>query len=294
MRSFFQRKLWIVLLAALALGALTVLALSLDNIPFNEAQHFIRSSATEAPPISAHDVNDAWADVPFWKQIIVWGLITLMVLLVALLISPDLRKRLLKMLFRVVVTVAAIFFVLRHYGPRLLALQQLATDLGQQAQPVDGQPLPPFQPPQVSPMFSYLVSFAFALLWIAVMWGLYRGWKKYLALNTKKPLDELARIARSSLHDLSSGRDSTDVIVNCYLRMSDVVADKRQLKREIAMTPQEFALRLERAGLPGDAVRRLTRLFEMVRYGDRRSAPKDITEAVSCLNTILQYCGEAI
>jgi hypothetical protein len=76
--------------------------------------------------------------------------------------------------------------------------------------------------------------------------------------------------------------------------MSAVVADKRQLKREVAMTPQEFAQRLERAGLPGDAVNRLTRLFEVVRYGDRKSAPKDITEAVSCLNTILVYCGEAV
>jgi hypothetical protein len=60
------------------------------------------------------------------------------------------------------------------------------------------------------------------------------------------------------------------------------------------MTPNEFAIRLERAGLPGDAVRRLTRLFEMVRYGDRKSAPKDISEAVTCLNTILHYCGETI
>jgi len=76
--------------------------------------------------------------------------------------------------------------------------------------------------------------------------------------------------------------------------MSDVVADKRKLHREIAMTPQEFALRLERAGVPGDAVRRLTGLFEIVRYGDRKSAPKDVTEAVSCLNTILHYCGEPI
>ena len=294
MKAFFQRKLWIVLLAALALGALTVLALSLDNVPFNEAQHFARNEPTEASPISARDVTDAWLGVPFWKQVIVWVLIALMILLVAMLLSPDLRKRLLKMLIRAAATAAAIYYLLRYYGPRLFALQQLATDLGHRPPPADAQPMPEFHPPQVSPLVSYLVSFAFALLWIAVIWGLYQGWKKYLALNSKKPLEELARIARSSLNDLSSGRDSSDVIINCYLRMSDVVADRRQLKREIAMTPQEFALRLERAGLPGDAVRRLTRLFEMVRYGDRRSAPKDISEAVNCLNTILQYCGEAV
>jgi len=154
--------------------------------------------------------------------------------------------------------------------------------------------MPVFEPPQVSPVFSYLISFAFALIWLVVIWGLYRGWKKYVLLNTKKPLDEIARIARSSLDDLSSGRNSSDVIINCYLRMSDVVSNKRQLQREIAMTPHEFALRLEQAGLPGDAVTRLTRLFEGVRYGERKSGPKDVNEAVSCLKTILHYCGEPV
>jgi hypothetical protein len=294
MRSFFQKKLWIILLATLALGALTVLALSLDEVPFNEGQRFSPRETLELPPVSSEDVTDAWANVPLWKQIVLWGLVSLMVLLVALLLSPELRKRFFRLLFRMAVTALGIYYLLKLYGDQILGLQAFGRNAAQLGDPVNAQPMPTFQPPQISPAFSYLLSFAFALLWIALMWGLYQGWKKYMRLNTPKPLDEIARIARSSLHDLSSGRDSSDVIINCYLRMSDVVANKRQLQREIAMTPQEFALRLERAGLPGDAVRRLTRLFEMVRYGDRKSAPKDVSEAVSCLNTILHYCGETI
>jgi uncharacterized protein DUF4129 len=294
MRSFFQRKLWIVLLAAIALGALTVLALSLDNVRFSEAKHFLRNQPSLNAPVTANDVTDALSKAPLWKVLLVWGLLMLMVMLVGMLLSPDFRKRLLRMLFRVAVTVAAFYFFMRRFGPQLFGLQQAIAQLGQQSPPGDAEPAPIFQPPQISPTFSYMISFLFALFWIGVIWALYRGWKRYVALTTKRPLEELARIARSSLHDLSSGRDSSDVIINCYLRMSDVVADKRQLKREVAMTPQEFAQRLERAGLPGDAVNRLTRLFEVVRYGDRKSAPKDITEAVSCLNTILVYCGEAV
>jgi hypothetical protein len=76
--------------------------------------------------------------------------------------------------------------------------------------------------------------------------------------------------------------------------MSDVVSDRRNLHRAVAMTPHEFALRLEQAGLPGDSVTRLTRLFEGVRYGDRKSGPKDVNEAVSCLKIILHYCGESV
>jgi hypothetical protein len=149
-------------------------------------------------------------------------------------------------------------------------------------------------PSEISPTFSYLVSFGVALLLLVIIWALYRGWQKYVALSNQEPLDEIARIARSSLRDLSSGRDSSDVIINCYLRMGDVVSTKRHLHRAIAMTPHEFALRLEQAGLPGDAVNRLTRLFEGVRYGDRQSSPRDVNEAVHCLTTILHYCGEPV
>lgn len=294
MRAFFQKKLWIVLLATLALGALTVLALSLDQVPFHEGQHYSRQESPVPPPASSINVTNVWADVPFWKQLVLWGLVSLMVVLVALLLSPELRKRLLRLLLRMIVTALGVFYLFRFYGDRLLNLRQMAGEIPKLGDAANTQPMPTFHPPQVSPTVSYLVSFAIALLWIAIMWGLYQGWKKYAALNTKKPLDDIAHIARSSLSDLRSGRDSSDVIINCYLRMSDVIADKRHLQREIAMTPQEFAVRLERAGLPGDAVRRLTRLFELVRYGDRKSAAKDVNEAVTCLNTILHYCGETI
>ena len=291
MRSLLENKRLVLLLATLALVALTILAISLNQIPFREAQRFVRGETTEIP-YSAEDVVQVWAEVPIWKQLVLWLLIALLVVLVALLLSPEMRKRMLILFVRMAFTFWAVYFLLKNYGDRLFGFQTAAAN----GAPPGSQgmvPMPVFEPPQVSPVFSYIISFAFALVWLAVIWGLYRGWKRYQALaNTKKPLDEIARIARSSLNDLSSGRNSSDVIINCYLRMSDVVSQKRQLEREIAMTPNEFALRLEQAGLPGDAVTRLTRLFEGVRYGDRRTGPRDVNEAVSCLKTILHYCGE--
>jgi hypothetical protein len=220
-------------------------------------------------------------------------LLALLVVLIGLLLSPEGRKRMFLLLIRVGFTMWAIYFLFKNYGDELFGFNLQRPDALQ----VDGEtvlPMPVFAAPQVSPMFSYLISFAFALILLAVVWFLYRGWKRYMVLNQSKPLDEIARIARSSLNDLSSGRDSSDVIINCYLRMSDVVSSKRQLHREMAMTPHEFAVRLEQAGLPGDAVTRLTRLFEGVRYGDRKSGPKDVNEAVTCLKTILHYCGEPV
>lgn len=293
MRSIFRKKLWVILLAVLALGSLTVLAVNLEQVSFNDAQRFRPEETTPLPPVSDQTLADAWEDISLWRFILLWTLITLMVILVGLLLSPDLRKRIFRLLLRFGFTVFAIYYLLMNYGETLFGFQRFE-GAGEDPALANAPPMPEFQPPEVSPMLSYIVSFACALIWIVIMWGLYQGWKRYMASNSRKSLDEIAHIARASLKDLSSGRDSSDVIINCYLRMSDVVADKRHLKREIAMTPQEFAVRLERAGLPGDAVRRLTGLFEGVRYGDRKSAPKDVTEAVSCLNTILHYCGETI
>jgi hypothetical protein len=293
MRSLFENKRLVLLLAVLALGALTVLAISLNDVPFREAQRFGRVEA-EPSELSIRDVGGAIPDIPLWKEIVFWALASLLVVLIGLLLSPRWRKRLFLLIIRAAFTVWALYFVLINYGDQLVGLGQLGAD-GQQAESAPDVPLPVFTPPQVSPAFSYLISFGFALVWLVVLWGLYRGWQKYMAqTHTQKPLDEIARIARSSLADLSAGRNSSDVIINCYLRMSDIVSLKRQLRRAEAATPHEFALHLEQAGLPPEAVRRLTHLFERVRYGDRQSSPRDASEAVNCLETILNYCGEPV
>jgi hypothetical protein len=290
MRSLLENKRLILLLAALALGALTVLAISLNQVPFREGQRFAREETAESP-LPPPDIAEVYLEIPLWKQLVAGVLFLLMVILIGLLLSPEGRKRMFLLLIRAGFTVWAIYFLFKNYGNQFFNFQ---TGEGAQAGDESVLPVPVFEPPQVSATFSYLISFAIALLWLAILWGLYRGWQRYLSLNKRKPLAEIAGIARSSLNEISSGRNSSDVIINCYLRMGDVVSSKRQLYRDVAMTPHEFALRLEQAGLPGDAVTRLTRLFEAVRYGDRKSGPKDVNEAVSCLKTILHYCGEPV
>jgi hypothetical protein len=292
MRSLFENKRLILLLAALALGALTVLAISLNEVPFQEGQRYLREESPLTPP-PPPGLGEAYIEIPGWQLVMALVLLGILIVLVALLLSPQARKRLLRLLIRVGFTVWAIYFLFKNYGDQLFGFN-LQTPENASAPDSSLAPMPTFEPPEVSPTLSYVISFAFALLFLVVVWLLYRGWQRYRVLNKTKPLDEIARIARSSLNDLSSGRESSDVIINCYLRMSDVVSNRRNLHRGVAMTPHEFALRLEQAGLPGDAVTRLTRLFEGVRYGERRSGPRDINEAVSCLKTILHYCGEPV
>jgi hypothetical protein len=101
-------------------------------------------------------------------------------------------------------------------------------------------------------------------------------------------------VARNSLHELSQQGASHDAIIRCYENMNEAVFARRGLQREYTMTAAEFAQRLEDAGLPHEPVNRLTRLFESARYSSHTSTQKDIDEAVSCLTSILQCCGEKV
>ena len=295
MRSFFQNKRWVLFISVVALGALTVLAIGLRDVSFSEAQPFGRREAegVEVPPPG---VIGPFPDISLQSQLIVWLSLLLLVILIGVLLSPELRKRLLRIFIRVAFTYWALYFVFTRYGNVFASLAEalnVARNNGG-AMGSEGLPPPVFEPPQESAWVSYLVGVFFILLVAFLAWRVLRFWRENTGRGASKSLDKIAKIARSSLRDLSSGRESTDVIMNCYFRMSDVVADKRKLQRSAAMTPAEFALRLEHAGLPGEAVKRLTRLFESVRYGGHRSGPKEVNEAVACLTTILHYCGETV
>src|SRR6185436_17336455 len=115
MKTFLQRKLVIVLLATLALGALTVLALSLDGVRFNEGQSFGHKEPVATPQISLKELTDAFLSVPLWKQLVVWGLVCVMIVLVGLMLSPELRKLFLRAMFRAAMTALGLYIFLKYY-----------------------------------------------------------------------------------------------------------------------------------------------------------------------------------
>jgi len=294
MRSFFEKRIWVIVLSVLALGALTVLAVGLRDVSFRGAQAFGRdeAGATRSPPFN---LIDSVLAIPPQKQLVVWVLFVLMFVLIGMVLSPELRKRLIRMAIRVAVTYWALYILFTRYRDVLARIILNPNSAEGDSASASNAALPPeFAPPQTVSLASYLVSFGIVLLLILFARKAYEFWKELNASSAVSPLQKIARIARSSLGDLSAGRDSTDVIMNCYYRMSDVVSEKRRLDRGAAVTPNEFAVTLEQAGLPGDAVRRLTRLFESARYGDRRSNAAAVNEAVACLTTIIQHCGETV
>ena len=189
------------MLATLALGALTVLAISLDNVSFRDAQRFSREPVDLFPFFNSSSGNSDTLvrSVPLWQQLLMWSLVGVLVILAGLLLSPQGRKRLYQIFMRVVVTALAMYFLIKNYPETLQGLFNWTQLGGDPAAAANAPPMPEFQPPHVTPIFSYFISFLCALAWVAIMWALYQGWKRYTAMNSNKPLAEIAHIARTSL-----------------------------------------------------------------------------------------------
>ena len=109
-----------------------------------------------------------------------------------------------------------------------------------------------------------------------------------------KPLADLAAEAQAALDSLQAGDSFPNVIIRCYVEMGRILDELRQIKRDQAMTPREFADQLVRLGLPQQAVTSLTRLFEAVRYGMVEVSPAEQAEAIASLEAIIAACQPSV
>jgi len=295
LKKILKDKHATLVISLLALFSLVLLASIVRDVSFRPARRFTQEEA-EVVRIPIGDAITTIADIPLEKQITFLVFLFLLGVLVISLLSPEMRKRLLKQLFRVGVSVALLLYLLKIKPDLLAGLFPDFTSAG--GQPVSpssaGVPPPTFEAPQVSSWISFLVTLGIVLLVAVFLWRVNRRWALIKQTSEPHPLAEIAGIARASLQNLSNGQGSAqDMIIQCYADMSRVVIERRNLCRDYSMTPSEFAVRLEKAGLPREPVNRLTNLFESVRYGARISGQGDVDEAIACLTSILKYCGDA-
>jgi len=296
LKKVFKDKRAVLVASFLALFSLVLLASAIRDVTFRPARH-LTGDESRVIRIPVGSLIENIGNIPLERQIAFFVMLFLLGVLFILLLTPEMRKRLLKQLLRFTLG-ALLFFYLLKLKPDLLEefLPVLDAAVGQSApSQVDAVPPPVFEPPQISGWVSFLVTLGIVLLTTFLVWRINRWWQ-LLKPTTKSPgpLGEITKAARVSLRNLSSEGPVRDKIIQCYADMSRVVDARRGLFREYAMTPAEFALRLEDAGLPREPVSRLTRLFEAVRYGARTSTQGDVDEAIACLTSILKYCGEAV
>jgi len=292
LKRFFAHKNWVIILSAFAVLMLVVLAMGLGHIHFQPGRPLAHGESTTIQ-VSVEKIAAQIADIPLWKQLIFWSLVFILIVIVASFFSPELRKRIILYFLRFALFVLALFYLLNNFRNLFAGLDLIGSVASKANSPTGAESAPEvFTPPQVPNSLLYLVSLGVVLVLAAVLFLTGRWWLRRQRLNRiSQPLENLAEIARSSLADISSGQDWENAIIKAYARMSEVVSYRHGLQRRMDLTASEFASRLETAGLPAEAVRRLTRLFEAARYGTGQASREETAEAVACLTTVLQACG---
>jgi multisubunit Na+/H+ antiporter MnhF subunit len=270
--------------ALMAIVTLFLLAASLNNLEFEQGQSFVLPERQEGAPSSVIEFPPILFDL-FLALLAVAFLVSLLIVLR----SPRDRRRIAGQMGLMLLIMAIGLLISSLYRSEE-ELEVRTTPGARAPHPIGAQPAEPqssgttvpvaFAPPVVPGWVSYAVT----LLVIGLAGALgYLVWQL-----THTPKDRLHEITRSALDDLSAGRDWEDVVIRCYVDMSATVSRRRGVGRHQAMTPREFAVRLEQMGLPANSVGRLTRLFEQARYGNLKSGPDQVREATACLAEIMQ------
>lgn len=281
-----HKRIIVIVLAGTGVVMLVLLAASLQTLELKPAQAFFSNESDQLNPLfGLGDVVDNVKTMTAREVVLLVGGLLLLFALMLAMLSPEARKRLIKTVLRMVLTAWVILWAMDRFRPGgIFEIEPQAAAAGDIPQVVVTPP--PYTPPVIPSWMIYAVSLLVVLFFAGVGFWFYR-----ILRPPKSQLRNLARLARTALKDISAGRNWDDTVIQCYARMSETIDEKRGLHRQQAMTPSEFAIRLEQAGLPSDPVRRLTRLFEKARYGGRKSSREDVDEAVTCLTAILHAVG---
>ena len=101
--------------------------------------------------------------------------------------------------------------------------------------------------------------------------------------------DPLLQQAKNAIQALRAGKDFKNVIIQCYLQMTNALQEERGIERNNDMTAREFQDWLEFKGWPRVPVQNLTDLFEKVRYGRQDLGETDEKIALHSLSEIIQF-----
>ncbi len=283
MKSLFSGRIWIILLVFAALVGLIVLASGLNGMKFDapnmvKLDNFFRLRDSSLPEDTDHNP---------WLRYLVIGMFIVLFLVMLGPVRPQTSKSLLMQLVRLFAfTVIAMVIMSRFARNNPMFSEEGQADAGTGEL---GTQLPSLTPPVVTPQWEFWITALVAVVIGVIAIVIFNRYIDRF-FQPKTNLQEIADIARSALDDLSKNKESRNVIIRSYTRMNAAVNQYRGIAREEAMTPSEFASHLEKAGLPGDAINGLTRVFEKVRYGGQSVSAEEVKEAKQCLTSILKAC----
>lgn len=272
----------------LVVTLLLLLALSLPTLelreggPFNLLTYLLRQISFGAPPPlpESTPLEGEWIG---GLRLLFWILAPLAIFYA--IVSPQYRRLVIR------TTIFIIAFIL--ITNRLREMMQPATREGEELFG-EGAPLAPVVAPPPAPefvtntpeWFVLVVDLLLALLFVALAWFLWRRLRR-----PPEPEPEFLASATSALRQIEAGDNVRDVIMRCYVEMTELMATSGRAQRHRAMTPRDFEAHLAKLGMRDEHIHRMTRLFERVRYGGLQPDPATQAEAQACLRAIVSAYG---
>ena len=290
-----RRKLLILILLGAAVLAILALAASLARVEFAPGEPFTLENNRPLTP----GLAGAPAELsPAMRLLLrIWLTMTLALLpfsIFFLILSPNARRRIIPNLI--------------VFGMFMLIMSSLSKPLGQmlgEGGALEGLSMTGLteggavgQPAEFTGSapgwLLLLVSFILAAIMVAagarLLYALVRSRRRPAAAS----LARIGEEAESAMTAIAEGGDLRDTVIRCYVEMNRVANEAHGILRQKAMTAREFEEQLERAGLPGDSVRDLTRIFEAVRYGAKDLGPGAEERAIACLSAIADSVPRAL
>jgi hypothetical protein len=278
---------------AVTVTGLILLSMSLARLEFQPGQTFpFGPLAGSDNTASAGDAGVSLAGnlLSWWTILAVSAFFLLIVLwLLVFILRPEVRKYLLSRLISYLLLLLLISGLLYSLQEPLSNLEP--EEAANQSQsflpgelPSEPRPSPPAIVVDPPGWLVAGVTLVFATLGLGLGWWLWTRRPR----RQVSPREQIALQARTAAQAISSGRDLKDTVMHCYRQMTQILAAQQNLHRATGMTPREFEQYLADSGLADVHIRRLTRLFESVRYGAAAPSNAEEQEAMACLNAIVQ------
>ncbi len=281
------------MLLACALGLILVLAAGVGNVQLSPGRT-LGPMAMPAFSRGGAPQMDGTGLITLFRIVMALLIAMIPVVIIGAIFSKSIRNQLFKSLLVLGVMLLAVT-LLRDLKPppfieaaaNAIAAQEAAAETGANAVPDFV-----FTPDQAA-----LQTIVLALAALLVIGGLAMLSLWWVIRNRRNPpaaLKAIADEAQTAIDALRTGAALDETIVRCYRDMCEVLQRERGLARAQTMTASEFERSLQNKGVPHDAVRQLTRLFEDIRYGAAVSGEREKTLAIDSLSRIAAACGGAL
>jgi len=284
-----RKRFWFVLFSVILVAAVVILAGGVSSLDVGYRGRPLPDMRSEAEQPEAQPPRLA-IDEAVLRVLLTVAAVLLPFAVIYYIVSPEARRSLLQYIIALLIVLLPFYFL--QSAPLEIVETEETVPAPQEA-PQDLPPAPEVAPaPSPSNWWVVVATIGAALLLAAFLVVL--GWSIWR--HRQRPptsLDRLAQEAQDAVEAIEAGADLRDTVTRCYFEMMQILKEERGIQRQRGMTPREFEAQLEGLGIPTAQVRRLTRLFEQVRYGDKRLGQREERQAVVSLTAIARFCRSA-